>query len=532
MLVIRDRRSAIVDDFDDAQLNLLSQVVADVKDAELRARIADVLWLRKRDYRMAELAVSSYLESAKISEDPQQWTATTDRVERALQLATILGRNAKPFSEVVSHIEFVLAKYKGEDPLYLSARMMEFLIGRRIGNSAENATLAEKLATRAESAHDWDKARTYWNIKAKWHFMAKDESAARDARILEAETYVKHAQELEGAEHPNYHFIATQIQSAIAAFRQVGNADERIRELHQKLLIIQQKAASQLASYSSSTDITQLVATAIAHVKGLNLQESLLRLATITQSPSVERLRTQAEEYRDRFLFQRLFPKVFLNAMGRVIARQPNDPEESLQADMYNNASFAHLISVQGLIEPARQQILLEHHTRINDFMPFVYHNLFVPPGREIIIARGLHSGLEGDFLTAVHFLIPQIESSIRYILAQLKVITSGFDDEGIQDEYNLNRLLSASEFATALSKVLGEDFVFDLRGLLVERFGANLRNDMAHGLIDDNAFYSNSACYLWWVTLRFYILPKIASIKSDQPDSNEDASADAPKDA
>ena len=100
----------------------------------------------------------------------------------------------------------------------------------------------------------------------------------------------------------------------------------------------------------------------------------------------------------------------------------------------------------------------------------------------------------------------------MRYTLSQLKVITSGLDDEGIQDEFNLNRLLSASEFTESLGKVIGEDFIFDLRGLLVERFGANLRNDMAHGLIGHDEFYSTPGCYLWWLALRFYLWPKIAA--------------------
>ena len=422
------------------------------------------------------------------------------------------------------HVESVLARYNGEDPLYLSARMMELLLERRVGNPAENAVRAEKLATRAETSRDWDRAREYWRIKAKWHNMAGDENLARNVRILEAETYVRQADEIASAEHPNYHLVSFHIQSAIAAYRRIGNADERINELHQTLLSSQQESAAQLMSHSSKTDITELVMQALAQVKGTGLQEGLVKLAIIANSPSVAAIRAQAEEHRDRFLLQRLFPNVFLNEMGRVIARQPNDPEESLMADMYKNASFARLIIVQGLIEPARQQIMLEHYPRVNDLLPFLYHNPFVQQGREMVIARGLHSGLLGDFLTAVHFLIPQFEASIRYILAQLKVITSGLDDEGIQHEFNVNRLLSASEFTDSLAKVLGADFVFDLRGLLVERFGANLRNDMAHGLIDHNAFYSTPGCYLWWLGLRFYLWPKISSAAGVQaePGNNE----------
>jgi hypothetical protein len=129
-----------------------------------------------------------------------------------------------------------------------------------------------------------------------------------------------------------------------------------------------------------------------------------------------------------------------------------------------------------------------------------------------------LDAGLKGDFLTAVHFLIPQIEASVRYILAHVGVITSGLDDDGIQDEYNLNRMLTASEYRIPLAKILGEDFVFDLRGLLVERFGANLRNDMAHGLIDHDAFFSESGCYLWASTLKLYSPQMVAAFQQDDP--------------
>jgi len=196
--------------------------------------------------------------------------------------------------------------------------------------------------------------------------------------------------------------------------------------------------------------------------------------------------------------------------------------EESLLADMYSNASMSRLTHVQALVEPARQQINLEHNIRVDDLLPLIYNNPFVPAGREYIIARGLHAGMHGDFLTAIHFLIPQIEASIRYVLAQIGVITSGFDDDGIQDEYNLNRTLRESAYTDALTKVFGEDFLFDMRGLLIERFGANLRNDMAHGLIDHNAFYSESGCYLWWLTLRLYSLPTVAKLRRDEASSDE----------
>lgn len=43
MMLMHDRRTAIADDFDDGQLKLLNEVVANIEDPELRARVADVL---------------------------------------------------------------------------------------------------------------------------------------------------------------------------------------------------------------------------------------------------------------------------------------------------------------------------------------------------------------------------------------------------------------------------------------------------------------------------------------------------------
>jgi hypothetical protein len=84
----------------------------------MRARISDVLWVAKRDFRMTELAVESYLESAKTLEDPENWPNATERIERATRIAVSLGPKNKGFAQVFTHIEGVLDRYKDEDPSY------------------------------------------------------------------------------------------------------------------------------------------------------------------------------------------------------------------------------------------------------------------------------------------------------------------------------------------------------------------------------------------------------------------------------
>ena len=56
---------ATLDHLSDAELEVLQQLAPNIADPEMRARVADVIWVRKRDAQCAQLAVDAYLESAR-----------------------------------------------------------------------------------------------------------------------------------------------------------------------------------------------------------------------------------------------------------------------------------------------------------------------------------------------------------------------------------------------------------------------------------------------------------------------------------
>jgi hypothetical protein len=513
-----DRRTASVEDFKDDQLAFFAEIIPAIGDPEMRARVADVLWIRRRDYRHAELAITSYLEAASTLEDPVQWTAATKRVERALQLSALIGRKTQSFAKVVNYIESVLERLNGNDPYFFSSRLMRMLLDRRLGDPTKCISLAEKLACAAENKLNWDVAREYWSLKAKWHGRVSDTEGERDARLREAESYVKQSETHLQGNPPSYTLASHWLQQAIEALRRVGNASDRIEELHLKLLEYQQFSTAELHTISSSVDLTSVAERAVEQVSGQSLVAALVMLAQLVRSPQVQKLRHDAELNRQKYIGINLFPKIYLNALGRVVARQPQDREESLIADMHSNANQTRSIDAQGVIEPARQQILSEHNATLTDFVTLLENNRLIPRGRELIVARGLHVGLYGDFLVAAHLLIPQIEESLRFVMAQVGLITSAIDEDGIQQEYNVNRILSSSKYTDRLTQLFGEDLLFDMRGLLIERFGANFRNTLAHALLDHDEFYSAIGCYAWWLCLRFYMLPQLVSrIRQDQ---------------
>jgi hypothetical protein len=508
-------RSADIGDFTVSHLDTLQAVLPDIADAELKARIADILWVRKHgDYQSAQTAVRSYLESAQTLEHPEHWVECAHRIERALQIASQLGKRTAVFQETIDHIEATLDKYQGEDPLFLSAHLMELLLNTKQGDPNKYIALSEKAATLAESASDglkWHRARTYWTINARWYLRNDDEESNHNALVQAAETYVREAEDALQNPSQSYPVASYYIQHAIEAYRRIKGTETRRKDLHKFLIDYQKESVENLQPLSFSFDISNFVEEATDLVKGKTLHEALVALALYCSSPKTNSLRKRIEDYARQFGLSFWLPTNLIDDSGKTKGKRPgigedHDSEATIRAEMFREAQREQGLFAEAVVHPAMIQINAEHHFREPDFLPIVVDNPFVPCGREMIFARGLYAGLTGDMLVSSHILLPQVENSLRYILEQHGYIVSGLDKNQIQDEYPLSKMLH--EHRSELQEILGEDLLFDLEGLLTERFGSNLRNLVAHGLLDGYEFTSRQMLYLWWLTLRLCCLP------------------------
>ena len=69
----------------------------------------------------------------------------------------------------------------------------------------------------------------------------------------------------------------------------------------------------------------------------------------------------------------------------------------------------------------------------------------------------------------------------------------------GPTNENGMSTLMDLPE----AEQVFGKDLTFELRSLFCDAFGPNLRNELAHGLLDESACRSPYAIYAWWLALR-----------------------------
>jgi hypothetical protein len=87
----------------------------------------------------------------------------------------------------------------------------------------------------------------------------------------------------------------------------------------------------------------------------------------------------------------------------------------------------------------------------------------------------------------------------VRVHLKQAGAQTTNLDKDGIENENGLSTLMDLPKVAA----VFGKDLSFEIKTLFCDAFGPNLRNDLAHGLLDEDAFNSPNAIYAWWLGLR-----------------------------
>ena len=176
--------------------------------------------------------------------------------------------------------------------------------------------------------------------------------------------------------------------------------------------------------------------------------------------------------------------------------------EETVEAEAIHlhyemNVRLAAEIILYGL-----HILTVEHKLGEQDFIRLARHSQVVPPDRELLFGKGLYQGFNQDFAAAIHLLAPQIEHIVRFQLKLREVTTTSIDPAGIETENGLSTLIEIPQ----AREIFGDDIAFEIKALFCSPYGANLRNNIAHGLLDDSHCYSSHSVYAWWLALKLAV--------------------------
>jgi hypothetical protein len=173
--VFPPNRSAIPSDISDGELDLFQAVAPSISDHEVRARIADLVWVRRRHFPSVLIAIDAYLESAANLALPM-WHSAVERFRRAITLAASI-RNEGEYKKVVAAIESALA---GPEHSWLVEGLMTILLDYQEGDADAYAAECERRSLVAEEATGEDRLR---EARHMWRWLP-DGTGARSGRTM------------------------------------------------------------------------------------------------------------------------------------------------------------------------------------------------------------------------------------------------------------------------------------------------------------------------------------------------------------
>jgi hypothetical protein len=506
-------RALMAEDLKDSDLDALGGILEEIADPEMRARVGDILWEQRRDFKAAQIAVRAFLDAAASHKTDDLWPPYSDRLQRAAQLSAKLGFGKPLHQEALAAIEEAIRDFEHNPKSgLLCCRLMHLAIAHGATNYSRYAATAERLAAENAASDELDFSEHYWQVAALCYRRADNDVEAQRCRLAAAECFIAKADAGMGNKDLGFGFASHWLSVGLRALREANAAPERTKEIHLRLLETQKKAIGECTPLDLDVDAIPgfrdaektCQEAAAAHVAGRRFQEAVIRLALISKPTSVDALRERVEKDSEEFIWDKIVHTVALDGAGKTAGRMPpllsageNAQEAAMRTRMVNQAKQSDWqIQVVWKIDPARRTILYEHGVRRHDLAFLLASNPFIPPGHEGICVRGIQAGFLGDWLVAMNLLIPQFEACIRHVLQQHEVVTSTLMPDQVQEERDINFFLWLPE----CSEIFGPDIVFDLRGMLIERFGFNMRNESAHGLMGEREFFQYSSVYIWWL--------------------------------
>ena len=512
--VSKRKRTELNSAFSDFEISYFEKIVNHVNNPYLKGKLADLVWNRQqeRNIHFALLAIDSYLA---IPLDPDTWFRDGQECWlRAIDLSLSIGQAARnQFAHIESSLLCALDSATSDRGFYGFLLAEAIMFARLVGkHSTTVATRLESLAGQFDLDNNFQAARRHFSAAANWYGLSGDTEKSVHMTVCEAKMLEKEANERITSADPSHRIAISFLEDAVQVYRSIRTdrreyhqVDKKIQDLRLRIKEYSPLAMDELARISlPGVDVSEFAAHARSSVTGRPLLDALKAFADLHRT-DYSTLRYMAIESLKEHTLLSLFPKSYLSDDGRVVYKIPglevsdssNQDESVVRATMNEfHYKFTISIAVLGKILPALDVLNSEHDLNDSNFIELARKSPIVPKGREILFGKSLAFGFEQDFGPAIYLLAPQIENMVRAILKSANVVTTHLDDNGIETENGLGTLMGYKE----TQDILGENLAYEIEALFCDTVGPNLRNYIAHGLLDDQHSHSHESVYAWWL--------------------------------
>lgn len=488
-----EKRSLILSDFSEDEISLLNELKYDELPNFLKARIYEVLFVINRDYKFAKLVIEANKEMTQEYIDLGHYRIAGETISRALSVAEVMNYKESQ-RECLQLVESLmnLSIAKGENQLGI--KQLEVLSNSKISNKKDIIDVINSLLPKFDC--DIDILEKLIEIQLR---LLNDETEVRKNKLFLAEHYeIEMLRLIKEKNFSNAEIIA---RKALSLFQECSNIT-KARELNRNICACQREICENMQSFSYQINPTPIYDILQKNIKKLTFEECLVYL---TQNVPCWSKGTISEECKDEIkksLTSFMNIEVFnfqnkrIGIIEGVRTAENSISDSRLFYRLNHNFDFNGSVVIRFLMSI----ISLEFNFLKEDLDLLVKENTIVQEERKNIIQEGLFLALKGDYYKAVHILVPQFENILRNLTEKLGEAIDTIDQNGITKFRSLTTILKSEK----VNEYLGENLIFLLRGLLVEPFGANIRNEIAHGIVTEERSYSGAYIYFIGFFIKF----------------------------
>lgn len=496
MFVMADgSRTFSIEDISEDDYLILHSLKLEKMPLILRALIADILWTNKKEFNAAKIAANAYWELFTFWYRDDDNVGTIDIIRRAVCISA-QTKQTLLFEKIQGWFVDFLEKKAANNDGFFALRVMELFFGQKNFDVSIFLPVLDDLID--GNSDNIAKVEQAYKLKTECLFKLKRKEDAIKNNNLLADYYLEFAEKIFKKDIQGALRAVNFYQKGIMLYRNNGESD-KADAAHKRLVEIQKEIPKIMVPFSVELDIKGVIDNLKANMEGLSFEECVIRLTQMFVFEKQEDIKKRViEEFKDNPI-SHLFGKSLINAQGQtVLALHPldiHDPEKDpklMELHMYQNALEKQ--KVAGDIWVKNALIIIRDKFVIDKSMVefLVKDNPIIPDGRERIFQSGLYMFLNGDYYEALHILAPQVENLFRNIAREVGGLTVTLEKDGSSMEKVLSSILSLPELVDCYDN----DILFTFRGLLNEQAGANIRNDIAHGIISEYACSTGVCLY------------------------------------
>ncbi len=505
-------KTNILKDFTEEDLEFYEAIIPFTEDNYLKARLAEILFC-KTNYQnndWAKLAIDCYTEKnikldSSFSYKRKEW-------ERALILCDEI-KDVKSLGELEARISKAIYLDHGAYNFMVQI-LCELLFKNKKHTDDFNNILLRliELAKESNEQGNFHETRKYMGLVIKISKKIRDNKTWLDALVFYANSF-----ELEGDGRLADSAVVAKLFycDALKAYRGIeieyrtdeNKIEETISRLKHKIEHSGKQAIKDMVIVEHiMPDVSDIENAAKIYVSGkIKPCEALHYFCNLNVGTDLKTMHTEAEESLRNLNFKSMVSTNNISKDGRLVGKSPAHNKENVKNSLYEqcieNYLFYMNFNVKTKLLPALNQLCEEHSFSREFFELICLDSPLVPDGREKTLGLALWLGFEHDFSAAIHLLCPQIEHIVRIKLKDAGEHSTTINDSkgSIEDEVSLSSLVLKANFET----IFGETVAFELKTIFTENLGCNFRNQVAHGLLDDNDGQSCYSVYAWWYVLR-----------------------------